>query len=80
MAIDVDSIQSFTEAELLKLYRWAFAMNAAGQTRTTNDGRTVSFPPLPELIKAIEWLEARAIADDNSGGGIVEVWFSDQSH
>jgi hypothetical protein len=75
MAIDVENIQEFTEADLLKLYRWAMANNAAGQTRSI-DGRSVSFPPLESLMKAIGWLESRVNATEQ-GGGIALVEFSE---
>lgn len=76
MAIDISSIQTFTDAQLLILYRWALANNAAGQTRTI-EGRTVAFPPLDQLMKAVDWLEGRENAV--SGGGIAEAQFNDQS-
>lgn len=78
MAIDVDNLQAFTDAELLKLYRWALANNAAGQTRQI-EGRSVSFPPLLDLMKAIDWLEKRIEAAGNSGdGNTILVQFGDQ--
>ncbi len=75
MAIDVDALQTFTDAQLLKMYRWALAMNAAGQTRTI-EGRTVTFPALNDLKNMIDWLEKR-VASDSEGGGAVLVEFGD---
>ncbi len=75
MAIDVQSIQSFTDDELLKLYRWALANNAAGQSRTI-EGRSVSFPPLDQLMKAVDWLESRVNTSEN-GGGVALAQFGD---
>jgi len=79
MPIDVASIQEFSDADQLKLYRWAIAMNAAGQTRSI-DGRSVSFPALPDLMKMIDWLEKRieVASQSGEGGGAVLVKFGDQ--
>lgn len=76
MAIDINGIQAFTDSELLTLYRWALANNAAGQSRTI-EGRSVSFPPLADLMKAVDWLESRVNADSATGGGIALVSFGD---
>jgi hypothetical protein len=79
MPIDVENLQAFNDVELLKLYRWALAMNAAGQTRSI-DGRTVTFPALNDLKNMIDWLEKRIAADAHAaeGGGAVLVQFGDQ--
>lgn len=73
MAINVDNLQTFTDAELLTLYRWCLANGAAGQSRSIN-GRNVQFPPLKDLMSAIDWLEGRInAASDSAGGGIALV-------
>lgn len=68
MSINIDSLQTFTDADLLKLYRWAMANGAAGQSRSVN-GRNVQFPPLERLMKAIEWLESRVAQEASEPGG-----------
>ena len=65
MAIDVNSLQTFTDAELLKLYRHALATGAAGTERTIN-GRTIKIPPVQDLMKVIGWLESRVSDADNA--------------
>ena len=68
---DITALPDYTDAQLLKLYKWAMANGAAGQSRTIN-GRAIAFPPLADLMKAIEWLESReqAAANATTGNGI----------
>ena len=63
MAITMSGVQEFTDAQLLILYRWGLANGAAGQSRQI-EGRTITFPPINELRKTIDWLEGR---EDQSG-------------
>jgi hypothetical protein len=67
MSINVNNIPDYSDADLLKIYRWALANGAAGQTRQI-DGRSISFPPaatiLGEIIPALEQRIAAA------GGGL----------
>lgn len=72
MAISIDNLQTFTDAELLILYRHAFATGAAGEERQLGDGRRLRFPPIDKLMKAIEWLEARTIADEFDGTALLQ--------
>lgn len=67
MSINVDALQTFTDPELLKLYRWAMAVGAAGQTRTIS-GRSVTFPNVKDLRETIAWLEARGASSADGGG------------
>jgi hypothetical protein len=77
MAIDISSIQTFTDSELLILYRWGLANNAAGQTKSIN-GRSVSFPPVEEMRRTVDWLESRIQADASTeGANIALIAFDD---
>ncbi len=75
---DITALPTYTDAELLKLYRWAMANGAAGTERQIS-GRSITFPALPDLMKAVEWLESRAAAGgtDTTGGGIALVRFGE---
>jgi hypothetical protein len=61
--INVNSLSTYTDQDLLTIYRWALANGAAGQTREIN-GRSMSFPPaaviLGEIIPALEMRLAAA--------------------
>jgi hypothetical protein len=65
---DIAGLPDYTDAELLKMYRWALINNAAGQTRSIS-GRTVQFPTADEIRKTIQWLEDRVAAASNAVGG-----------
>jgi hypothetical protein len=65
---DIAGLPDYTDAELLKMYRWALINNAAGQTRSIA-GRTVQFPTADEIRKTIQWLEDRVAAASNAVGG-----------
>ena len=74
---DIAALPTYTDAELLSLYRWGLANNAAGQQRTIN-GRSVTFPTQTELLKTIEWLEGRVeSAGDGEGGNIALAQFGE---
>lgn len=64
---EISNLPDYSDAELLKLYRWAMANGAAGTTRTINN-RTIEFPSLPDLTATIAWLEQRIAASSSSGG------------
>ena len=65
MPINAQSLPTYTDAEMLNIYRWALANGAAGQTRTVN-GRTITFASVADITATIQWLELRLAA---AGGG-----------
>ncbi len=67
-AADISGLPDYTDAQLLKLYKWALANNAAGMSRTIN-GRSITFPSAPEIRNTIDWLETRVNATTNGTGG-----------
>ena len=69
MTIDIDNVQTFTDAELVVLYRRALAALAISQS-TSIAGRTVTRANLPEIRKQIEWLEGRS-ARAAAGGSLI---------
>jgi len=73
MAIDISSLQTFTDAELLVLYRHALATGAAGEERQMGDGRRIRFPTIEALMKAIDWLETRTNADEFDGTALLQI-------
>lgn len=75
---DIDNLPDYTDAQLLKLYRWAITNGAAGTTRSINN-RSVSFPSLTEMMAAISWLEDRIAAADGNGGMNALVQFGEPS-
>lgn len=79
MAIDVSSVQTFTDAQLLVLYRNALAAVTVGQSYSIN-GRSMTRADLPEIRETIDWLEARIqnAAATDSGGGIAIVQFGER--
>lgn len=72
---DIAALPTYTDAELLILYRWALVNNAAGETRAIN-GRSVTFPSVEQLRKTIEWLEARANSA-TGGDGLALITFDE---
>lgn len=68
MAIDASAVTEYTDAELLKLYRWGLANGAAGQQRTIA-GRSVTFPEVDKIKSTIEWLEGRIESASGANGG-----------
>lgn len=67
---DIAALPDYTDAELLKLYRWGLANNAAGQSRMMN-GRSVTFPGVKDMLAVIDKLEERTSADENGGFALV---------
>ena len=72
----IDALPDYTDAHLVKLYRWGLANNAAGQTRNIN-GAMVSFPSVPDMMKAIEWAETRINSGGEAGGDTALVIFGE---
>jgi len=66
MAIDTGSVQTFTNAELLTLYRSALAAVATGQSYSIG-GRTLSRADLGQIRDTIDWLQSQ-IGDEATGG------------
>lgn len=73
--VDPSNLRTYTDAELITLYRWALANGAAGQTRTIA-GRSVSFPSAPDMLKVLAVFEARQQAT-LTGDGVSVVTFED---
>jgi hypothetical protein len=73
---DISALPDYTDAELLKLYRWAMANGAAGQSRSIN-GRSVSFPSARDIMAIIGQLEARVNAAEGYGGSVALGSFGD---
>ena len=69
----IDALPDYTDAHLIKLYRWGLANNAAGQNRNIN-GAYVSFPSVEDMMKAIEWFEARSNVDETGGDSALVVF------
>lgn len=69
----IDALPDYTDAHLIKLYRWGLANNAAGQTRNVN-GSMVSFPSVTDMMKAIEWAESRSNVDCTGGDSALVVF------
>jgi hypothetical protein len=63
MSINVSQLATYSDQDLLTIYRWALANGAAGQTREIA-GRSMSFPPagviMNEIIPALEMRLAAA--------------------
>lgn len=72
MAINTNNVQTFTDAELLVLYRHALATGAAGEERQMGDGRRIRFPSIAEIRETIEWLENRVNADEFDGTALLQ--------
>ncbi len=67
MAIDTNSLQTFTDAELLLCYRHALATGAFRTTMSIN-GRTIQVPGPKDVLEVLERLEGRVASDDGTGG------------
>lgn len=78
MPIDVSSVQTFTDAELLILCRNAVANLTISQSTSIN-GRTVTREDLPSIRETIEWLETRInnAASGTEGGNVAYAKFND---
>jgi hypothetical protein len=74
----IDGLPDYTNAHLLKLYRWGLANNAAGQTRNIN-GAMISFPSVKDMLAAIGYLEGATNADatTDTGGDTALVQFGE---
>jgi len=70
MAIDMSLIQTFTDAEIVTLMRFAIAQNAAGQT-IKYEGRTVVLPTLIEINAILQAFEDRVSVSEAGSMGIV---------
>jgi hypothetical protein len=66
MSINAADLPDYTDADLLKIYRWGLANGAAGTTRSIN-GRSVTFPEAAVMMDIITQLENRIAA---AGGGL----------
>lgn len=69
------SVQTFTDTELLNLYRLALAKIAAGQSYQMN-GRMLTNADLKDVREQIDWLEARinAAAAGVDGDAVLGVY------
>jgi len=70
MSIALDNVQDFTDAELLKLTRYALASLMLGKS-VTIAGRALTREDAPSLRETIEWLEQRIEADSADTGGTI---------
>lgn len=74
---DIAALPTYTDTELLKLYRWALANGAAGTERSIA-GRAIKFPDVETIFATIERLEQRIAETANTeGAGIVLGEFGD---
>lgn len=74
----IDGLPDYTNAQLLKLYRWGLANNAAGQTRNVG-GTSIAFPSVSDMLKAISYLEGGVdAADADTNGGIALVQYGER--
>ncbi len=62
MALDIDSVQSFTDAELLKLYRAALAAISTGQSYIIGS-QELTRANIGGVRETIGWLETRIESD-----------------
>lgn len=70
---EIDNLPDYTDAQLLKLYRYAFAQGWWGQSKSI-DGRMWNFGSRKELLEIIDELQRRVDADDdedNNGTALV---------
>ncbi len=75
--IDVSSIQTFTDAQLLAIYRNAYAHVAFGKS-VTIAGRIWIAADEEFLRKQIDWLEARINVSGDTTGGIARITLTDE--
>ena len=68
--IDVTTIPSYTDAQLLAAFRYGLLQLAISE-EVTIAGRTVRRSQLPDIQATIMWLESRIAASGNSNGGNV---------
>lgn len=72
--IDVDSLQSFTAAELLKLTEYRIAQILAGAQSYSSNGKQFTHADLPTLYRERDRLAdevAAADAGENGGGNVL---------
>jgi hypothetical protein len=68
MAINATNLATYTDEEMVKIYRCAVANMAMGQTRRA-DGKEITFADVEKMLKVLNEFEARiARAGDESGG------------
>jgi hypothetical protein len=81
VTIDVASLQTFSDSELLTIYRNALATGAFRQEMHMQDGRMIRVPAQDQVLKTIAWLEKRiaddASAADGTGGNVAFAKFAD---
>lgn len=73
MAINTSAVQTFTDAELLILYRNALAAIATGQAVSIG-GRQLTRANLADVRDMIEWLESRTNASTEGGNTALGVF------
>lgn len=80
MAINTNAVQSFTDQELLNLFRNALAQLAISEEVEVN-GRRVRRSQIPSIRETITWLEQRINDDANgtAGGNIALAQFGDEA-
>lgn len=78
MAIDVDSIQDFTTAQLLKLVQYAIATLMTGGQSYTINGRQFTRADLDELRRMRTDLKAEVDAEEANEGSVALVRFHKQ--
>lgn len=77
MAIDIEALQTFTAAELLKLCEHNIAMIHAGGQVKGMDGRTLTQANLKDLYAQRKELQEEVAAASSSDLGMVSVRFND---
>lgn len=77
MPIDTSGVQTFTDAELLVLWRACLAAIATGQSYAIG-GRTLTRADAKEAREMIDWLEARVSVASDDGGGIALVKYGER--
>lgn len=78
--IDVDALQSFTTAQLLKLTEYRIAQILAGSQAYSMDGRQLTHADLETLYRERDRLKAEVEAETagEDGGGNVLVQFGQE--
>lgn len=66
--IDISSLQTFTDTDLLTIYRYAMATGGFRKMYNVN-GRDIEVPDAQTVMNAIAWLEQRIEDDSNSAAG-----------
>lgn len=68
MSINVAQLPTYSDQDLVNLYRWGLANSAAGTTRAIQ-GRSITFPSVQDMIRVIAWAEQRIQDDANASSG-----------